>query len=228
MKFSEQLRQEAEPIFEAIFSHPFVRGIGEGDVPKEVLIHYVKQDYEYLNAFMKVYGLAVSKCDNREDMAMFNEQISFVLNSEIHPHHNFCEVAGVEYEDLQGEPLAPTAHHYITHMLTVAHQGSLGEILAALLPCPWTYREIGEKIMKDVQPDRAHPFYEWISFYSDEKCALITKSFCERLDHWAEEASEREKQKMKDAFLKSCRLEYSFWEMAYTQQQWQGDPLVVS
>ena len=61
MSFSKQLRQEADSIFEAIFAHPFVRGIASGDLQAEQLIHYVKQDFEYLNSFMQMYGTAISK-----------------------------------------------------------------------------------------------------------------------------------------------------------------------
>ncbi|MDA4896372.1 hypothetical protein PFZ55_56980, partial [Streptomyces sp. MS2A] len=86
------------------------------------------------NAFIQIYGIAISKCQNRKDMEMFHEQISFVLDSEVHPHKNLCRAAGVEYETLQGYPLAPSAHHYVRHMLTAAHEGTLGEILAVLLP----------------------------------------------------------------------------------------------
>ena len=134
MSFSDQLRQEADPIYKAIVQHPFVQGIGKGNLKKESLVHYVKQDFEYLNAYARVYGLAVSKCDNREDMAMFNKKLGFIFYSETAPHTNLCQVAGVEYEDLQGFPLAPTAQHYTRHMLTVAHEGTLGEIIAVLLP----------------------------------------------------------------------------------------------
>ncbi|MFC7394441.1 thiaminase II [Scopulibacillus cellulosilyticus] len=228
MTFTEELRKDADPIFEAIFNHPFVQGIAKGYLEKEQLIHYVKQDFEYLNAFMKVYGLAIAKCDTRDDIRLFNNQISFVLNSEIHPHHNFCQVAGVNYDDLQYEPLAPTASHYIKHMLSVAATGSLGEIIAALLPCPWTYWEIGKKFMNELKPDASHPFYDWIAFYgreSEEKS--LTEVLCERLDQWAQTASEDEKQKAKNHFTKSCQLEYGFWQMAYTLEKWPVDLVTV-
>lgn len=219
MSFSAELRKEASPIFNAIFDHPFVQGIAKGNLQKEQLIHYVKQDFEYLNSFIRIYGVAVSKCETREEMDLFNQQISFILNSEIHPHNNFCEAAGVSYEDLQGYPLSPSSHHYIRHMLTVAHEGSLGEILAVLLPCPWTYWEIGKKLLNEVQPDPAHPFYEWIHFYGNRTDSITTK-FCARLDEWAEQATEKEKEKMKDHFLLSCQLEYMFWDMAYKLEEW--------
>lgn len=219
MSFSAGLRKEADPIFQAIFEHPFVQGIANGDLKKEQLIHYVKQDFEYLNSFIRIYGIAISKCKNRGDMDLFNQHVSFILNSEIHPHNNLCQVAGVPYEELQGYPLAPSSHHYIRHMLTVAHEGTLGEILAVLLPCPWTYWEIGKKLIKEVNPDPSHPFYDWISFYGNRTDSVAAK-FCARLDEWASEASESEKEKMMEHFLISCQLEYSFWDMAYKLEEW--------
>ncbi|MBM7645105.1 thiaminase/transcriptional activator TenA [Scopulibacillus daqui] len=228
MTFTVELRKEADPIFEAIFNHPFVQGIAKGHLEKEQLIHYVKQDFEYLNAFMKVYGLAISRCDTRDDISLFNRQISFVLNSEIHPHHNFCQAAGVHYDDLQYEPLAPTANHYINHMLSAAATGSLGEIIAALLPCPWTYWEIGKKLIKEINPDQSHPFYDWITFYGrDIEGESLTEVLCERLDRWAADASEDEKQKAKSHFIKSCQLEYGFWDMAYKLEKWPVDLVTV-
>ena len=219
MRFSTELRQEADAIFQGIFDHPFVKGIGSGELKSEQLIHYVKQDFEYLNAFIRIYGLAVSKCTKREDMEMFNKQIGFILNSEVHPHHNFCQVAGVTYESLQGYPLSPSAHHYIRHMLTVAHEGTLGDIIAVLLPCPWTYWEIGKKLLAEIEPDPTHPFYEWMNFYGNRTDTITTK-FCERLDELAAAATESEKEKMKEHFLLSCQLEYMFWDMAYRLEEW--------
>lgn len=220
MSFTEELRKETNPIFESIFNHPFVQGIGTGELRAEQLIHYVKQDFEYLNTFNQIYGLAVSRSDRREDMALFNEQIEFILNAEIHPHNNFCNVAGVKYEELQYEPLAPTAHHYTRHMLDVANKGTLGEILAVILPCPWTYREIGHYLKQTVDVTEDHPFAEWIHFYSRNKTNSITDRFRKRLDEYAKKASIEEKQRMKDAFVKSCQLEYMFWDMAYTIEKW--------
>ncbi|MFK3959592.1 thiaminase II [Guptibacillus hwajinpoensis] len=220
MSFTEQLREEAAPIFEAIFNHPFVRGIAEGKLEKEQLVHYVKQDFEYLNTFVRIYGIALSKCENREEMALFTEQISFVLHSEVHPHNNLCRAAGVTYEELQGYPLAPTAHHYTRHMLDAAHSGTLGEIVAALLPCPWTYLEIGQRLMEEVNPKEDHPFYDWITFYGEKSMEPVTDQLRKILDQWAETAPERELKRIKDYFILSCQLEYGFWEMAYQVEEW--------
>ncbi|MBM6995490.1 thiaminase II [Paenibacillus sp. DXFW5] len=219
MGFTQELRRQADGIYQAIFDHPFVRGIARGQLEKEQLIHYVKQDYEYLNAYMRIYGIAISKSRTREEIAMFNEQIAYILNREVQPHQIFCQAAGVNFEELQGYPLAPSAHHYIRHMLTVAHEGSLGEIYAVLLPCPWTYLEIGQKLLAEVQPTSDHPFYEWIDFYG-RLSGDVTEKFIHALDRWADTAREEERQRMADHFLQSCQLEYLFWDMAYRQEDW--------
>ena len=39
MRFSKQLREEANHIFEACYNHPFVQGIAEGQLGKEQLVH---------------------------------------------------------------------------------------------------------------------------------------------------------------------------------------------
>lgn len=220
MSFSQELRKESEVIFQGIFEHPYVDGLGKGEVPKEALIHYVKADFEYLNAFINIYGLAIAKSSTREDMAYFYEKIGFVLNSEVHPHNNLCRVAGVAYDDLQGYALPPTADHYVSHMKSAAQQGSMGELLAALLPCPWTYLEIGHYLIDKYKPEPNHPFYDWITFYAREETASITTELREKLDHWAQNVGETEKEKARQAFIKSCQLEYGFWEMAFTQEEW--------
>ncbi|SFG43663.1 thiaminase (transcriptional activator TenA) [Halobacillus alkaliphilus] len=220
MSFTEQLRQENHDIFERIFHHSFVEGIGKGRLPSESIAHYIKADYEYLNAFMHIYGIAISKSTEREDIQYFNEQVNFVLHSEVHPHHNLCEYIGIRYEDLQGYPLPPTADHYVKHMMYHAQMGGLGEIIAALLPCPWTYLEIGRYLMEEYEPDKDHPFYPWIKFYAESEMQILTDHLRSRLDHLAEQASEKELNRIRDAFRKSCQLELAFWEMAYTCEEW--------
>src|SRR5690606_7365759 len=107
-------------------------------------------------------GFALSKCESREDMEMFHRSVAYVLYDEGLAHENLCRVAGVTYEDLQGYQPSPTAHQYINHMIATAATGSIGDIIAATLPCPWIYLEIGRKLVEEVQPDPSHPFHDWI------------------------------------------------------------------
>ena len=220
MTFTEELRAANHDMYEMIFQHPFVTGIGRGNLPTEAVAHYVKADFEYLNAFMKIYALALSKADNRADIQYFHETMGFTLNDETEAHLNFCDYLGVSYKAMQQYPLPPTADHYVKHMLYHAYSGTLGEIYAALLPCPWTYLEIGQVLLDQYKPETTHPFYRWISFYANTDSAAFTDGLRARLDTYAAAASPAEKKRMHDAFRKSCQLELGFWEMAWTCETW--------
>lgn len=219
--FTEELRSKAEPVFEAIFDHPFVRGIAEGDLSHERLAHYVRQDFQYLTVFCQVYGLAISKSTDREDIAFFNEQIGFILDSENHPHLNLARVSGYPMEKLERtDELAPTARNYTRHMLYAAHSGTLGELLSALYPCPLSYWEIGLKLKEEVKRDDSHPFRPWIEFYADPVVGEICGEFSRRIDALAKDTGEAEKARMEENFLASSRMEYMFWDMAYNLEEW--------
>lgn len=220
MGFSETLRDQSDEIFEGIFSHPFITGIAKGSVPPSALIHYVRAGGEYLNEFNHLCEQTLSKCSQLKNMAFCQRQTGFSLCDEIHPHLSFCRMAGVKYENMQGSIIPPTAHHYITHLTNIAQNGNMGEAVAALLPCPWTRLEIGMRIMGRVKPAPDHPFYDWIRFYADLEVAAMISNLRDILDLWAETASDIDKQKAGNAFLKSAQLEYMFWDMAYRGENW--------
>jgi thiaminase (transcriptional activator TenA) len=221
--FSDQLRSLADPLFTTVKSHPFVVGIADESLERAQLIHYVQQDFQYLNSYIHVYGLGISKCVSREDMRKFHDRIGFVLDDELHAHQNLCDVAGVDYRDLQKNcTLAPSAHHYAAHMVSVAQSGTLGDILAALLPCHWMYVEIADDIMKRVQPQPNHVFYPWISFYQSEEMKESLHELREWLDANADDVGPRAKERMEQAFMVSCQMECRFFDMAYNLEKWGG------
>ena len=221
MTFSSRLREQADSIFKAVLAHPFVDGIAKQSVEPSALIHYVRQDIQYLSTYAKVYGLAIAKSPDQSFMQLFHRRIDLVLNGEITAHLNFCKVAGVDYDMLHdSRQMAPTAQHYATHMLSTAQMGQLGDIIAVLLPCHWIYVDIAKTMQKTLQPTSNHLFYDWISFYADDRMAVGLKELIDALDQIAKNASADELRSMQNAFLTSCQMEYKFFEMAYTLEHW--------
>ncbi len=223
MSFSEQIRRDADPIFNTIFHHPFVQDIAHERLPREAIIHYVQQDVQYLNTYARVYGLALAKSQTREQMQLFHERIKVVLNGERTPHLNLCRIAEVNYEDLQKPvPLAPTAHHYAKHMLSAAYTGSLSEIIAAVLPCHWTYVDLARYIAKDIEIFKCpeHAFYDWITFYANDAMLSGLHELTALLDKCAIKVSPSARQNIQAIFNEGCRLEYRFFDMAYNQETW--------
>ena len=63
--FHQQLRTAAQPIWEAIFSHPFVRELGAGTLSRERFLFFVQQDYLYLQDFARTLCLGGAKGPTR-------------------------------------------------------------------------------------------------------------------------------------------------------------------
>lgn len=212
---STELRANNDDWFNKIYEHPFVEGIRKGNLTNEQLIHYVRQDYLYLNAYIQLYGMAITKSVTREDMAFFYQGIGFILNDEVQPHHEFCRAAGVTLEEIQTNVMAMTTRNYRNHMFIVAQMGTLAELYAAMLPCPWTYEYIAQRMLSESLIAEDHPYYKWIHFYGKKVTPSWTEVVCAKLDALSANMTEEERLRMHDAFRVSCQMEYEFWEMSF-------------
>lgn len=219
MSFSAELRERSDGLFEAFWSHPFPAGLRDGGLERERIVHYLGQDREYLSAFVRCYGLGLSQSPDRDWMRFFRDNVTFMLEDETHPHHALCRAAGISYEDAQVDRLAPSAQAYVDHMME-ASRDTLGVMLGALLPCPWTYTWAAARFTSDTPPAPDHPFGDWWAFYASDECHDLLADFRERLDGLAEDAGADERRRMARAFEASCHHEVRFWEMAWTLEGW--------
>lgn len=217
--FSAQLRDKHDDEFEAFWEHPAVAALRDGSLPTECVQHYIGQDYQYLTGFLRCYGLGIAHSPDREWVGWFHDNVGFLLADETHPHRALCRAIGLAYEDVQQPSLAPTAHAYIDHMTTAGHD-SLGVLLAALLPCPWTYIWAARRFVEQSPPAADHPFGDWWRFYASAECQQILEQFRARTDTLAAKADEAERGRMADAFATSCQYEVRFWQMAWTVENW--------
>ena len=212
--FSEELRAEAGPIWERIFSHPFLREIKDGTLPVEKFRYYLTQDYQYLEGFARAVAMALAKAP---DSGLVEELSHRVLTPVERPlHHSLMEEAGVTTADIEAIGRSPTNTAYVNHMLVTASLHGLGPTAAALLPCPWTYHELREGVGQS-----EHPLYgQWTSFYVAGLLQDSVDAWRSFVDREAEKADQRELDAMREAFIISTRYEYMFWDMAYRMEEW--------
>lgn len=223
--FSARMRTTHDRLFEAFWAHPYLAGLRDGTAPAAAVVHYVGQDHQYLTAFMRCYGLGAAIAPDRDWIAFFNDQTSFLLHDETHAHQALCEAVGVSYADAQVDRLAPSAQAYVNHLMSSAHD-SLGVLLAALMPCPWTYIWSGARYRAE-GPTADNPYAGWWEFYGSDDSQALLVEFARRLDLLAAHAGPAELARMERAFEDSCHHEIRFWQMAWTQETWQQLPTAL-
>jgi thiaminase/transcriptional activator TenA len=102
----------------------------------------------------------------------------------------------------------------------VAHQGSFGELVAALLPCQWGYWEIGDQLARQGEPVSAPLYCQWIRMYTAPEFAELARSIRSLADRIGEHSGPAELSAMAEAYRTSLRFEYLFWDMAYNLEEW--------
>lgn len=212
--FSETLKAENSHIWDAIYSNPFLNEIKDGSLPLHKFSYYLIQDYLYLEAFARSVALALAKAPNSEILESLAKRVTTPIERPL--HRQLMPLVGIDLQDVEEAPLSPTTTAYSNHLLKVASFGSLGSIAAALLPCPWTYHELGEVIGR-----LDHPIYGlWSAVYVDGFLAESVKAWKGLVDQCALQASYEELSMMRDAFRTSSRYELAFWNMAYDCETW--------
>ena len=212
--FSEELQLESRPVWDRIFAHPFLAEIQAGSLPTAKFRYYVIQDYHYLEGFGRAVSIALSKAPDSATMRLLARRVTTPIERPLHVKM-FEALEIDEAEALRVGP-SPTNLAYINHMVTTASAGGVGEAAAALLPCPWTYHELGSRL---VQPD--HQVYgPWVAAYSSGFLEESTAAWRELVDRFGADGGENVREAMRSAFMTSSRYEYLFWTMAYKEEQW--------
>lgn len=217
--FSERLYESVQPVWQKCHAHPFLTGLRDGTLELERFIYYMKQDYVYLIDYAKMFALGSIKARDLETMGKFAELLHSTLNVEMELHRQYAERFGIARDELEATVPAPTTIAYTKYMLD-AGQGSLAEVVAALLPCMWSYREIGTTFA--AHPGALdHPLYrEWILMYSSEEFGELTEWTIRLMDRLAENLPERELARLEELFVVTSKFEYMFWDMANRQEEW--------
>ncbi len=218
--FSERLYRVVRPVWEQCHAHPFLIGLRDGTLEPERFVFYMKQDYVYLIDYAKMFALGSLKARDLETMGIFAELLHSTLNVEMELHRRYAERLGIGREELEKTEPGPTTIAYTKYMLEAAQQGSLAEVVAALLPCMWSYREIGTTFAA-YEGALDHPLYrDWILMYSSKEFGELTDWTVALMDKLAERLPERELARLEELFIVTSKFEYMFWDMAYRQEEW--------
>ena len=223
MKFSERLYEKLQPIWRKNHAHPFVQGLGDGTLAKEKFRFFMIQDYLYLIDYAKLFALGAVKATNLETMGRFASLLNSTLNEEMSLHRQYAKKFGITEDELENATPSPTTLAYTHYMLHVGQNGTLAELVAALLPCTWSYWEIGKELNQIPGASEDELYGEWIKMYSSEEFGQLALWCIELLDNLTEELPEKELMRLEDIFLTTTRLEYMFWDMSFKLEMWPTD-----
>ena len=215
MKWSEQAWELVKPIYDKILTMPFNQELSIGTLPKEKFIFYLAQDAYYLLEFGRTLSTISGRVQDADLVMAYAGFSTGAIFAERSLHESYFLEFGL---DSKVKP-SPATLLYTNYILNQAAYASVEVAAAAVLPCFWIYKAVGDHIFAQQQGDR-NVYKRWIDMYAGVEFAKAVTQAINITDDLARHASPATQQKMLDAFEMATRLEWMFWESAYAMEQW--------
>jgi thiaminase/transcriptional activator TenA len=219
---ADRLRAACAAVWDGLHAHPFIRELAAGSLPIEKFRFYVEQNLQYLPEYARTMAVGVSKADDLETMGVFADDLVNVLENEI-PENRILLQRTMELgaADLGGaDGMAPANVGYTGFLVSTALEGGPAEIMAAIVPCTWSYGDIASALMREGVVHE-HPVYsEWIRFFGQPEYGEVVARMRDDFERIAGEADASTVERLATIFRTSVRLERAFWDMAYGLEHW--------
>jgi len=225
--FCEELKSAAGSQWERVTNHRFTNELASATIDEAVLKKYLIQDHQFLDAFVCLLATLVAKARCLEDRIEGCQFLSLITSKEnTYFEHSFTAF-GITPDERQMTPNADCTKSFLKLMRDVTATGNLGEMLAVMVVCEWTYREWGERVLADTVRNEESPTgfctYEWVDLHSgpyfrsvvDYLKGLLDKEG--RLLSSEEEGNDGAEQlsACKRRFLEAVQCEEDFFDHAY-------------
>ena len=219
MTFTEELADVGDPIWDAIVDHPMVEQLGAGTLDESAFRYWVRQDYVYLVEYARVFALGAAHAPDLARMGTFAELLDSTINTEMDLHREYAADFGITEVELEATEASPTTRAYTDFLVRTAATGTVGDFVAALLPCMWGFNETAERLDARGRPDH-EGYAEWIATYAGAEFSELTTWCKELMDDVAADAPDAERDRYRDIFRTSARYEYRFWDAAWREERW--------
>jgi thiaminase (transcriptional activator TenA) len=209
MNFSQMVKPILETELQRIYQQPFIQELASGNLDRDKFIFYLQQDWMYLNDFAQALAGAALLSSSPKDAAQLIKFSHEANVCEQMLHHSFFKLYQVPKQNV----LSPACFHYTNFLRATVARGDYAKSLAALLPCFWVYREVGQYIF--TLSASSNPYYEWIKTYASEEFSDSVGKMIAICDSAMLVKKQSEIEELVNIFNLSTCFEWSFWGDAY-------------
>ena len=216
-RFTDELRAAAGPQWERVIHHKFTKELAAGSIDRKVLKKYLIQDHRFLDAFVILLASVIANARSLADRIPGCQFLSLITGKENTYFERAFKKLGVTQEERDSIPNASCTTGFCNLMKTVAKEGSLGEMLAVLVVCEWSYLSWGQLVERStVREDFVT--YEWVDLHTGPGFESVVKYLRGLLDKEGELLDQTGKDACRRRFLQAVQLEEDFFNFAYKEK----------
>ena len=219
----DEMRVASAGIWDGLHAHPFLRELASGTLALEKFRFFLEQDNFYLVDYARCLAMGAAKSRDETELRYFMVDLNQVIDAELPSNRALlARVTEMGAADRGGAAtMAPANVAYTSYLQALALRGGPLEIMAALLPCAWSYVEIAQQLAAEATSQ--HEVYaDWIGYFTLPVNVEMVAAMRRDFDRLASEegVGSAKRAELGEIFATSSRLERGFWEMAYTMEQW--------
>ena len=215
MNWSKIAWQEAAFIYNKIITMPFNQELLKGTLPLDKFTFYIGQDSLYLAQFGRALSLIAARAPTTAQALAFTRFAEGAIVVEHALHASYFK----KFNLTPGLTPSPACQLYTQYLLTKAALDQIEIAMAAVLPCFWIYKEVGDYIYRQ-QQQPSNPYQDWINTYAGEEFGAAVSSAIAICDEVAENCTSAQRQAMTEAFVMASKLEWLFWDSAWRLETW--------
>lgn len=212
-RFTDWLRERAEPDWTDATAHRFARELGVDELDDEVFRRYLVQDYAFVRTLIGGFGHAVGEAPTMEAKSRLVDFLAVLTDDEDDYFERSFEALDVPKAEYANPDHTPTMRAFEDLLERAGREGGYAETLAVLVPAEWVYLAWAT----DVAGESPSRFYlaEWINLHADEAFEDFVSWLRGELDREGAEASSRRRRRLERLFRRTVKLEVAFFESAY-------------
>ena len=213
MKWSEKAWEAIAPVYKEIITSPFIVELMNGTLDREKFTFYIQQDTLYVSDYGRILTAIATRLTRPEHVEAFLGFAGESVAAEKAFHQIFRTELGVP----EAQTPSPSCLLY-TSFLFRQFNAPTEVMAAAVLPCFWIYKEVGDYIVAN-QVKENNPYQAWIDMYAGEEFALSVEKAIRICDELAETCTEVQQNAMTEVFITCSQMEWLFWDSAYRLEQ---------
>ncbi len=211
-RFSDTLRDHAEPFWRQSVTHRFTRELIGGTLPDGVFVRYLIQDYAFIDTLARVLEHAMGHAPDVASKARLSKFLEAVTGDETDYFLRAFDALGVSKTQWSATEKTAATRRLSDVMLNAARK-SYGETLAVLLPVEWVYLSWASAA-GEARPNR---FYlaEWIDIHANMEFANFVAWLRGETDRIGQSLPPEERTHLAALFRETVQLEAAFFDAAY-------------
>ncbi|KAI0486909.1 Phosphomethylpyrimidine kinase-domain-containing protein [Xylaria cf. heliscus] len=206
-------RPDVAPVWHRFVNHPFVLGLGNGELPLDSFKKYLVQDYLYLVHFARANALAAYKAKDMQDIAAAAKIVQHI-HVEMKLHIDYCKSFGIEKEEIEATEEHQACTAYTRYVLDVGQSEDWLGLQIALAPCLLGYGAVAKMLHADPRTKtEGNTYWPWILNYVADDYVQAVRTGCELMERNAVLYSPSRIEELVKIFIHATKMEIGFWEM---------------